>query len=324
MVRRLEERSYRCCCCCRRRAAAKPSQAKALADDTSDVSFFSFFSTASWTAGARQSWASAGSGISLVNLPTSENISNLTFRQFVDRPEKHSTPIATHEFEYLYALRDEPDSLWSVCAQKPWMTTQKRFDESSPSVLVRSFLELDDIEPDVVLYNIVDLDFRSRWDKLLADMVVLEEGACDMLYFVLLVPVVTNRDCVVYRRVEVSESPEEGQSYRILQRSTIHPRKPEQTGAVRAEMHIGGYLIQKSPGSHTTRLFVAVMSDPGGSVPKWIINAVTSKKLVEWCSALRQTCSQTQNSEDPAMRRRVRSCVENVANLAQSAGQVAS
>jgi len=314
------------CCCRRRRAAAEPNQARRFFSDDSDGSFFSFLSTGTrGTARDRHSWASAESdGISMTSLRTNGNRPSLTFREFVDRPGKHSTPIATHEFGYIYALRDEPDSMWSVCAQKPWITVQKRFDESSPSVLVRCFVELDGVEPDVVLYNLVDIDARTSWDKLMTGVEILEKAACDVMYLVLQIPVVSNRDFVIYRRVEVSEKPGEGQSYRILQRSATHPRKPEQAGCVRGEAHIGGYLIKKSPGSRTTRLFVTVMSDPRGSVPKWIINAITSKKVFEWCSGLRQACCQIQKSEDPAIRRRVRSCAERFVDNSQSEGQVAS
>merc|ERR1711948_154595 len=121
-------------------------------------------------------------------------------------------------------------------------------------------------------------------------------------------------DLVAYRRVEVFESQAEGQTCRLLQRSMEHPSKPEQPGLVRLESIITGYVFHKPPNSSTTRIFVALMVDPRGYVPKWIVNHMASKKAQDWCTALYRACMQTQASEDPAMPGRVRQCVERFSN----------
>merc|ERR1712187_186423 len=125
----------------------------------------------------------------------------------------------------------------------------------------------------------------------------------DILYFVLPLPMVKDRDFVVRQRVEAEKS-DEGRGYAILQRSTEHAKKPRLKNLVRGESHIGGTIISRARGSRATQFLMAGISDPCGILPKWLVNMFTSKQTYDVIEKLKNASARVQAaaSEDPKLR----------------------
>lgn len=296
------------CCCCRHRAQ--------VADDADE--FFDARSILSQDIRSivrREKRASACQGsveLAGVCTPFHDFVSFLNCAVAV----KHAMPISIVEFDFLQDLFHEPDDGWTLTAQKPGVKAQRRFIAGSPSVLVRCFMDFADVDLAVVLYNLLDLNTREQWDTSFKGFEVVQEDLqeSDVVYFELPIPVVSNRDFVVYRRVEVKETAG-GSNWMILQRSAEHIGKPEQRGHVRAENHIGGYIVRTSNGSTATQVCACTMSDPRGYVPNFVVNMLASKGLLEWCNSMQQACVRMQSSEDPGLHAKLGTFMDKYRNL---------
>lgn len=82
---------------------------------------------------------------------------------------------------------------------------------------------------------------------------------------------VANRDFVI-----ASMRHEEGDTYYIATKSCGYP-KAEEKGIVRAELFVGGYIIEKID-EKSTRVTYIANSDPKGNIPGMVKNTLASKQ----------------------------------------------
>lgn len=82
---------------------------------------------------------------------------------------------------------------------------------------------------------------------------------------------VSNRDFVL-----VSSRKKEGNAMYLATKSCNYP-KPEANGIVRAELHVGGYIIEKID-EKSTRVTYVSDSDAKGNIPGMIKNTVSAKQ----------------------------------------------
>lgn len=195
----------------------------------------------------------------------------------------------------LEALRAEPSQSWVPTLNTPTTQIQRRIDPSAPNdVLIRCFRQLEGVDPLVALFMMCDLEERSQWDQLFVNIKILQAGVDDndILFMVLRTPVrlVSDRDFVLFRRVQIQESPTHGVVASVFQRSTDHAMGQPTSTYVRAESMIGGYVFRRAPGETVTEMFVTTMSDPMGNLPKSLINKVASGPLREWCDSFETAC----------------------------------
>lgn len=232
-----------------------------------------------------------------------------TLDEFLEMKEadRHAMSIHDIEFEFLRNLFDEPDENWLLSIEKPGVKIQRKYTEHSNCILIRAWKEMPGIEPETVLYNMLDFERRAKWDDLISNYTNVhgEERSrkSDIVYFVLPAPVIKDRDFVVYQRIRADETPK-GKGYSILQRSTDHPFRPVIKNFIRGETHLGGITIHRDRGSTTSTFCVTGMTDPCGSVPKWLVNFFTSMKIGRFMDKLKTACEKLQKSlaEDPALR----------------------
>merc|ERR1712196_305711 len=94
------------------------------------------------------------------------------FEEFLQQPmpDRMATPIRPDEFFFLRDLFREPDSLWRTTVTKPGVKIQRKFSKHSQSVLTRAFVDFHGIDPDVVLYNLIDIKARYAWDDMFTDL----------------------------------------------------------------------------------------------------------------------------------------------------------
>eukprot|EP00746_Dinoflagellata_sp_MGD_P136690 gnl/MRDRNA2_/MRDRNA2_70585_c0_seq1.p1 gnl/MRDRNA2_/MRDRNA2_70585_c0~~gnl/MRDRNA2_/MRDRNA2_70585_c0_seq1.p1 ORF type:complete len:333 (+),score=14.70 gnl/MRDRNA2_/MRDRNA2_70585_c0_seq1:72-1001(+) len=231
-----------------------------------------------------------------------------TFDEFLECPleYRHAQPIRSIEFDWLQALVDEPDKEWISAIDKPGVKIQRKWTGHGIPLL-RGYMDFPGIEPDVILYNLVDFKARAEWDTF-ACFQNVEEGVhnSDILYFTLPTPVVKDRDFLVYRRIRGEDTPR-GRGFSIMTRSTSHVSKPVLQSHIRGEIHIGGVGMHRAPGATTTQFHVASMGDPCGIVPKWLVSQYAVRKLHENIEALRTASARVQaaTSTDAALRARI-------------------
>lgn len=231
-----------------------------------------------------------------------------TFEEFVQCPlaERHASPIRSVEFGFLRALFEEPDRKWKTPMNKNGIKIQRKFTSGSNSVLTRGFVEFPGIEPDVVLYNLIDIQARGEWDTMKFEYVGQgKQNDCKTIHASMPLPVVKDRDFVVYERVEAK-----GKDYSVLFRSTFNAKMLPLKKVVRGELHLGGARIYRPAGSKTTRFSVSSMIDPCGQLPTWLVNMFATKEMYESLQKLRSASERVQEaaSKDPALRAKISAC----------------
>ncbi|CDJ42325.1 hypothetical protein ETH_00018720 [Eimeria tenella] len=206
---------------------------------------------------------------------------------------KHQTPIAPYEFQFLEEREkhDPSDPSWEQTVNQPLISVYKYISPNSPVVIVKAYAKFDGIPLAVLSRNIRDVECRLKWDTTFADYRIVENDVdgCEMIYCVMKAPFpISNRDFLQWRLTV--EKPEEG-VVKMMLRSADHPSIPEQSGCVRAETLISGYLMrQSSSDPNSSSLFIVAQTDVKGLLPKWLVNSTAARAPVSWVDNLRRAC----------------------------------
>jgi len=211
---------------------------------------------------------------------------------------KHQMSITLSEFALLHEKRDEPLKGWDLCVDRKEIKVAK-VQSGEGNIMLRAWATLPGVDHLVAFFMFYDIQERMRWDKVFANMDIIEKNkqGADVLYSLLKMPGVTQRDFLQYRRVRVLEDG----TLAIVMRSALHEKCPEDKRYIRAESYISGYLLQKEWEGKTPvlKLFIMTCTDVKGLIPKWIVNYMAPKKPAEWVESLRQAATSFQE-KNPA------------------------
>jgi hypothetical protein len=107
------------------------------------------------------------------------------------------------------------------------------------------------------------------------------------VYNVLNLPLVSRRDYVL--RVVDESAWKDGQGYFKITWRTANGRAPGKPGkAVRIEVNDGFWLLQPAEGGTSTRAVYYIHTDPGGALPKWILNRANGTAIPDVWEAVRR------------------------------------
>jgi hypothetical protein len=107
------------------------------------------------------------------------------------------------------------------------------------------------------------------------------------VYNVVNPPMVSRRDYVL--RIVDESAWKDGQGFLKLSWRTANARAPQRTkNAVRVEVNDGFWLLQPAQGGTSTRAVYYIHTDPGGGVPKWIVNRVNGTAIPDIWEAVRR------------------------------------
>src|SRR5215211_4138393 len=103
-------------------------------------------------------------------------------------------------------------------------------------------------------------------------------GKVAYVYSVLNLPWVNRRDYVL--RIVDESAWKDGQGYLKISWTTANARAPKRPkNAVRIEVNDGFWLLHPARGGKSTRAVYYIYTDPGGAVPKWLINRVNGTAI---------------------------------------------
>ena len=242
---------------------------------------------------------SARPNLSVRSLKSSvkSSVSGLPFRNFDDyvnfpKELKHSMCIHPSEFVYLYEKYSESDSAYETVQERPTLKLQKYLSfvetEGGFLTLVRAYCVLENLTMEAIMYNILDIGQRNRWDKNFFGFRLVEAppGGCEIMTSTFRSPVpfiAQHRDFVQYRRVSMQRDDQGDPIYLILFRSAEHPDVPEKKTAVRGETYMSGYILQKKKTDRNKLdFFLVSLADPRGLIPKWIVNKGATTAPPQW------------------------------------------
>lgn len=177
---------------------------------------------------------------------------------------------------------------WQLEYQRGHTKVWTRPAENSSFRMIRLQTEYSDVRPDCLYDVLQDQEFRPTWDK---HMLASSELGClnpnnDVSYYALhCPPPLKNRDFVLQRSWLQTEQ----ESY-IINHSVFHRDYPVQKGFVRGLSHLTGFLVS-SLGPGCSLGYVA-HSDPGGRLPAWVTNKLSSVLAPGLVKRLHTACHQ--------------------------------
>jgi len=159
--------------------------------------------------------------------------------------------------------------------------------DNSSFRMIRLRTTFTDISADLMYDVLHDPVYRKTWDKHMLnsrELGVLNPNN-DVSYYALhCPPPLKNRDFVLQR--SWLQTPQE---YYIINHSVHHRDYPNQKGFIRGMSHLTGFLVTPLGRSSCTLGYVA-HSDPGGQLPSWVTNKLSTILAPKMVKRIHKAC----------------------------------
>ncbi|MCI0672585.1 MAG: START domain-containing protein [Myxococcaceae bacterium] len=177
---------------------------------------------------------------------------------------------------------------WNQVAQADGITVLSRTRPGSPVGEMKA-TGLIDAPPEAVWKALWDHDNYVRTMPYTQESRVLareQEGRVVYFYSVISPPLVSWRDFVL--RVEDESPRSEGQGVLRLRWTAVHGKLPERSGIVRVRVNDGSWVLEPRDGGKRTFATYLVHMDPGGTLPKFVVNHANSTAVPDIFRAIRR------------------------------------
>jgi hypothetical protein len=146
---------------------------------------------------------------------------------------------------------------------------------SSSFEMLKARVDFDNVSADVVYDMVLDDGYHAEWDKYTYEGItqgIVAPCASDVGYFAVKFPrPFRNRDFVIQRSWHDWGL---GKDKIIYCHSVNHAKLPPKKGLVRGLAFITATLIRPT-GPKSSTLYYITHTDPGGSIPAWLVNTTT-------------------------------------------------
>ncbi|UJR36852.1 hypothetical protein I4U23_029565 [Adineta vaga] len=182
------------------------------------------------------------------------------------------------------------DQGWTVCYDKSSCRVATKKNASSQFDVIRVQSEFTGISGELLYDVLHDGQFRSTWDTAMLECYeicyVLPNS--DIGYYSLKSPTpFKNRDFVTQRCwLDFGHNSEKY----IINHSVNHLREPPRKNCVRGISYLTGYLIVPT-GPTSCTFYYMTQSDPGGSLPAWLVNKVSKVLVPKLMKKLAKACT---------------------------------
>jgi hypothetical protein len=196
---------------------------------------------------------------------------------------------------YAASVAAAEDAGWAIVVERKGIEVYARALPGSPVKEVRATTEIA-VPPERVFAILLDSDRFVEFMPYIVEVrtVARDSAAVWYLYQRISPPFVSNRDYTL--RHESFEAPQRGR-YELRWEAANGHGPAARDGVVRVEICTGSYVVEGLDDGARTRLTYQLHTDPGGSLPKWVINLAN----VESVPALLQAISH--RAVDPSWRR---------------------
>uniref|UniRef100_A0A3P9MH37 Phosphatidylcholine transfer protein n=1 Tax=Oryzias latipes TaxID=8090 RepID=A0A3P9MH37_ORYLA len=140
----------------------------------------------------------------------------------------------------------------------------------------------------------MDLTYRKHWDKYAKELYEKDFDGETAIYWEVKYPFpLSNRDYVYVR--ERRDLDVNGRKiWVILARSSPETACPEKSGVLRVNDYKQSVALE-SDGANGTRVFMNYFDNPGGMIPKWVINWAAKSGVPGFLTDMQKACSNYKN-----------------------------
>ena len=185
---------------------------------------------------------------------------------------------------------------WEQVASSDGITvfSRTRDDSAIPEVKAEAVV---DAPPAAVWEVVRDYEAQTRTMPYTEVARVLSREAGDkslLLYTVIKAPLAARRDLTV--RITDESQWQGGQGFLKARWSASETGPAPVDGIVRVRLNDGYWLLRPREGGARTHVTYYLYTDPGGSVPRWIVNQANRSSLPEIVRALRREVAQRRSA----------------------------
>lgn len=190
------------------------------------------------------------------------------------------------------------DGGWEKAAEKDGIVIYNRKRPGSDIAEVRAVGVID--APPWVVKNVID--DAGRYKEFMpytkASEILKREPGAVVTYQRLDAPIIANRDYTI-RIVDESRKLLDGRVvYKNVWRPANHLGPKEQDGVVRVKVNEGYWLLEDASDGKKTRVTYYLYTDPGGSLPAFVVNAANNNAIPDLFKAVEKA------AQDPRYRKK--------------------
>jgi len=193
------------------------------------------------------------------------------------------------------AISSAAEGGWKRVSQKDDMTLYVRdVDGSVADVRVEGRI---DAPPETVLAVLADVEaYKDTMPYTEVSKLMKRDGDRIWLYSVVNPPLASRRDYCV--EIELSRDPDGVLSTEWKPANELAP--PEKKGVVRVGVNDGSWRLEPVDGGRATKATYRLHVDPGGSLPRWIIEKTNRKSVPDAFKAVRKAAKSSRYADAPS------------------------
>ena len=185
-------------------------------------------------------------------------------------------------------LLTAPDEGWQQTGKSDGITVSSR-EKKDSKVLEMRAVALIDAPPAAVWHTVRNYDhFQETMPYVETGKVLARESNDQVIYFygVVDTPLGSKRDYIIKL---VNETPDDGSgAYKVSWTASEKGPAPKD-GFVRVTLNDGSWTLEPREDGRKTWVTYYVYTDPGGSIPNWIINRGNATAVAKVLKAVRET-----------------------------------
>jgi carbon monoxide dehydrogenase subunit G len=189
----------------------------------------------------------------------------------------------------------DPSEGWKSISQSKGVQVWSRDVPGSPVAELRARGTID-APPEVVLAVLADVDaYAETMPHTSEGRVLRREGNEIWAYQVIDAPLTKKRDTAV--KITLSKLPRGGYATAwVMADDGVAPRR---NGVVRLTQTTGSWRLEPTDGGKATFATYVVHTDPGGGVPKWVVNKTQKTALPDIFEAVRKAAKTPKYKKAP-------------------------
>lgn len=189
----------------------------------------------------------------------------------------------------LLTLLADPEPAWQRAAETDGITVYTRERKDSP-VREMKAQGMVDAPPERVFKVVRDFDHYAQTMPSTETSYVIsreDNGKVAYVYMLIRPPLISRRDFII-RAVDESDSKNGEGYFKSTWKVVSDKGPPPKPDIVRITINDGYWLLEPRDGGKKTLATYYLYTDPGGSVPKWIVNQANGTSVPDVFRAVRR------------------------------------
>lgn len=183
-----------------------------------------------------------------------------------------------------------PSPEWSQATRNKELVIFTKDNEKAGVREIRAHMFVDS-PPSAVFDAVGDFDNYAKYMPFVKESKIIEnQGNQLSVYSLLAPPLVSQRDYVI--QVKLTRGTEANGGVFKSEWVGAPDKRPERDGVVRVKLNTGSWTLEPVNGGARTRLTYSLLTNPGGSIPRWIADKSNTVAIPDLFKAVRKRAAE--------------------------------